>query len=743
MRRRLIATGALHGLMLVTFLSASCTEKRGQRPTEDQGDAQASQEQQTSPAATEPEAKGPPPKAEAPPKVPFEGGEHRPALSRMAEGEDFDAEVFSDYQQCKECHAEIVTEWEQSMHSFASLSNPIYRMSFEGFLEDRGEENTKFCAGCHDPALMFDPTQKLAVEAAPAASHLGVSCGSCHGAVEAGTAGNGDYALTTSPIPIPKEGDAESLKAHLARVGNATSKSDALCISCHRGALTPEMGHEVVLLGLDEWGPWRGSVYTGNQTSRIDDEDIAARSCTSCHMPEADGHASHRFPGGHTAFAAMIDSSDQLEAQRALLEGSATLDVFELEKLPASTQRDGQQVVGFDVVVFNERVGHTFPGGAKDLRDTWLEVVLEDANGERLAASGVEHERTGREDYAYVFHVRLASEDGKTQREHSVSHFRTPVYDHTIAPRDAAVVRYVFALPEGFDEARLPLKVETRIRHRRLSKEIHRAVCEMSKGEASQAFDRKVAAYKNLELDACAEQPIIDIAAHAAWIGQGAEARPALSPQRPEWERYYLYGLGLLHHVQENIGEARAAFQQAQSHLDEENNTRHRAMIIQGLAKVSARQGRTDEAVELFEEAGELVGDHPSIWYGIGEAYMRVWRFEEAAQAFGEAAKLQRDDRILRRRAIALGSAGEPAEALAVAHEGLSIEGRDPHLLRSQMLAYRNLDSPEEWERQASEAYNVYKRDTRAPHVRDLCSREDAVCRAERTPIGVRWLKPE
>ncbi|MEM1350389.1 MAG: tetratricopeptide repeat protein, partial [Myxococcota bacterium] len=154
------------------------------------------------------------------------------------------------------------------------------------------------------------------------------------------------------------------------------------------------------------------------------------------------------------------------------------------------------------------------------------------------------------------------------------------------------------------------------------------------------------------------------------------------------------------------------------------------------------RQGRTDEAIATFMRADQLAPDSPAIWYGMGEAYMKVWRFDEAAAAFTVASGFTRDARIQRRLAIAHGSAKRPEHALAAAHVGLDIEPRDSHMLRSQMLALRSLEVPEEWKTISAKAFSTYKRDEQAPHIRDLCSRSSPECRRERVPIHVHELTP-
>jgi hypothetical protein len=677
----------------------------------------------------------------AAPRVPVEGTQFRPALARMADGETHRPEVFQDFTTCAGCHQAIVEEWKESMHSFASLANPIYLASFADFAAVRGQRNTRFCAGCHDPALLFDQRARLTTDPTQPGAHVGVTCGSCHGAVDARGAGNGSYVLTTTPVPLPRPGDGASLAAHRARVAGSPLRTDQLCASCHRGVLTPEMGHDIVLQGLDEWGAWRRSVYAGNQTARIDEEGVAARSCRACHMPPADGHASHRFAGGHTTFAAMIGSPAQAAATRRMVEGAATLELFPLagEGVAGKPGAPDERSVAFDVVIFNEHAGHNFPGGAKDLRDTWLEITVSDAHGATLAVSGREHARTGREDFAYVLQTKVASREGAIQAQHQVAHFRTPLYDHTIAPRDAAVVRYALTLPGWLRAEQLPLTVEARLRQRRLTLEVQRAACTAARSPAGRAFAAKLRARKGLALDGCVVQPIIEVARTSAVLNDGPSGR--LATGEAAWRRHYRHGLGLLHQVQEHLDEAGRAFERSLAAAGSAGSKRQRAMALQGLALVASRQGRVADAAGWLREVDQLVPQQPSTSFALGEANLAVWRFANAAAGYARAAALQKDDRILRGWAIALASTGQPGAALVVAQEGLSIEGRDPFLLRSQLLAFRALQAPQAWRDQAARALQVYDRDVEAPHVRDQCSRRDAVCRTDRTPVAVRWLE--
>src|SRR6185369_15307100 len=82
-------------------------------------------------------------------------------------------------------------------------------------------------------------------------------------------------------------------------------------------------------------------------------------------------------------------------------------------------------------------------------------------------------------------------------------------YDHTIPPRDAAVVRYGLRLPA---DAELPLAVEARLRQRRLTLEVQRASCAQARTPVGRAFRAQLLRRKGLALDGCAAQPIIDVA---------------------------------------------------------------------------------------------------------------------------------------------------------------------------------------------------------------------------------------
>ncbi len=350
--------------------------------------------------------------------------------------------------------------------------------------------------------------------------HGGITCRVCHGIEDARADGNASFTLSSAPSPIPREGDDGSLRAHKDRMALAPLRTAAMCGSCHRSFLSAETGNKAHLVGQDELGAWQRSAYAGSLAARID-EAVAPSGCRDCHMPLEDaprGDAaakagrihSHRFAGGQTWLAAMRGDGAQLDADRAMLRGAASIDVAAAvgadgtRTLPAdgAPVKAGEPLI-LDVVVRNERVGHRFPGGVLDAQDTWIEVEVHDAHGRRLANAGVAHERVADDATAHVLRAVQVDELGAAMMMRETDRFRATAYNHTVAPRDAELVRYRFDVPRGLDARSLPLRVSARLRHRSRNLQQAGATCVDSRTARGVAFAREVAKRSSASMDAC------------------------------------------------------------------------------------------------------------------------------------------------------------------------------------------------------------------------------------------------
>jgi tetratricopeptide (TPR) repeat protein len=684
-------------------------------------------------------------------RLPLPGGKWAPSLIATAAGPPVTGADLADVEGCGKCHIDALAQWRESAHALASFNNPIYRTAVDRLRHDVGNGASRFCAGCHDLALLVDGAMDHDVVATDKRAHVGVSCGACHGVTEARPDGNGSFTLTGAPVPLPVEGDAESLRRHRERVAAPVLRTVSLCASCHRSFLSKETGNPAHLSGMDETSAWMRSPYAGSHASRVDGP-VEQKDCMGCHMPRESAElgdvaakngklASHRFLGGHTYMASLRRDQDQLRRTSELLRTAATIDVAALVRADGTRALppDGAEVAAgerivLDVVVRNQRVGHRFPGGTLDAQDAWIELSVRDAHGKVIAEAGERHAATGSDPTAHVLRALAADEQGKPLLSRETHRFRAIVYNHTIAPRDASVVEYALDIPRRLDPAQLPLRVTARLRHRSRDLPLQEATCADSRTPRGAAFLEASRKLTGAVLSPCAQQPITDIAEAEVFLGKGSPPREG----RPTATRLYEHGLGMLHAVQERLDEARPSLERA---LELTADPAERASALWALGAVSARQGRTDEASRWLAEAAKLAPGSPAIDRTRGDSLAQVWRWSEAAaplQAAAEAAP--RDDAAWAALALALGSAGRGADALEASRKGLLLQPRDADMLRVQALALASLKAPSH---EAREAYLACRTPDDAPRIRGACSKNVPGCALERNPVHVHELRPK
>jgi hypothetical protein len=664
-------------------------------------------------------------------------------------------DTVTETESCAGCHADAAAQWRSSAHAFGSFNNPIYRVVVDRFRADVGKDASRFCGGCHDVALLVDGAMSKDVAPTDPRGHGGITCRVCHGVESTRPDGNGSYLLASSPIPIPRDGDDESLRAHKARMAMPPLRTAEMCGSCHRSFLSPETGNPSHLVGQDELGAWQRSAYAGSLAARID-EPVQAAECRTCHMPleaatKGDAAAkdgkirSHRFAGANTWLAAMRGDEAQLGAVQAMLRGAASIDVAVAtaadwtRTLPA----DGAPVVPgqaltLDVVVRNERTGHRFPGGVLDAQDTWVELEVHDARGRRLAEAGTAQQATGTDETAHRLRAVQADEHGTPLLLRETQRFRAPVFNHTIAPRDAEVVRFRFDVPATLASSQLPLRVTARLRHRSRDLALARAACADARTSRGASFAREVARRTGGPMDPCVTEPVTEIAASEVELGSGAAEHR--SPM-PAWRRLYDHGLGMLHALQEDVESARPSLERALEVLPT-GADRERAMVLDALAEVSIREGRTDEALRRLDEAEALVPAHPAIPHARGAALGNVWRWKEATLPLQEAALASPlDDTLWSHLAVAYGSADEPHAALEATTHGLALTPRDADMLRVQALALERLGASAEDVARARDAFARWRPPDDAPAIKNGCSRQLPWCALERLPVHVHPMR--
>jgi hypothetical protein len=78
-----------------------------------------------------------------------------PSSAQVYGGEKIPSKFFMESDSCKRCHEDIYNQWNSSAHHFSSFNNQWYRKSIEYMQDTIGTKPSKWCGGCHDPAVLY------------------------------------------------------------------------------------------------------------------------------------------------------------------------------------------------------------------------------------------------------------------------------------------------------------------------------------------------------------------------------------------------------------------------------------------------------------------------------------------------------------------------------------------------------------------------------------------------------------
>ncbi len=290
-----------------------------------------------------------------------------PSSARTPDGKPIRSEFFMDSESCKRCHTDIYTQWQSSMHHFASFNNQWYRKSIEYMQDTIGIKSSLWCGGCHDHALIVAGTMQThpirEIENTPAGQN-GLGCMSCHAIVHVGsTMGQGDFvmeypALTeyaASKNPVLRYLHDYDVKVNPKPHRNAFLKPfhkqpqqvAQFCSACHKVHLDVPVNNYRWIRGFDDYDNWQASGVSG----------LGARSfyypskpsnCADCHMPlvpsKDQGNISgfvhsHRFAAANAAVPTSQGDGEQVKAVENFLKGALSVDIFALAEEPAGSEQ--------------------------------------------------------------------------------------------------------------------------------------------------------------------------------------------------------------------------------------------------------------------------------------------------------------------------------------------------------------------------------------------------------------------
>jgi tetratricopeptide (TPR) repeat protein len=291
-------------------------------------------------------------------------GKFFPSSAQTKDGAYIPAKYFMQSDACQRCHADIYKQWDSSAHHFSSFNNQWYRKSIEYMQDVAGVRSSKWCAGCHDPALLFsglfDKPIKEIVDRPEAKA--GLSCLMCHSMVQVKSSmGQGDFVLEYPKMHELAASDNKVVRTmhdFLVRVNPEPHRRTFLkpfmrtqtaefCSSCHKVHLDVPVNRYRWVRGFNEYDNWQASGVSG-QGARSFYYPANPMMCADCHMPQVpsndlgniDGFVhSHRFPGANTAVPTANQDQTQLElSQKFLQDKQLSVDIFALSPGQASAE---------------------------------------------------------------------------------------------------------------------------------------------------------------------------------------------------------------------------------------------------------------------------------------------------------------------------------------------------------------------------------------------------------------------
>ena len=323
---------------------------------------------------------------EAPLSMDYEGGGKEspffPSASQTASGGKVPSDFFLDSAACGDCHKDVYEQWRSSMHHFSSFNNQFYRKSIEYMQEVAGVEASKWCAGCHDHAMLFDGMfdEPVAGQLERPEAHAGLACVSCHSIVHVpDTMGNGGFVIeypALHGLASSRFGLLRSMHNYVTNTAPAAHRRAFLkpfmredgsefCSTCHKAHLDVPVNSYRWVRGFNSYDNWQASGVSG-QGARSFYYPPNPQGCADCHMPLVDSDdpgnrdgkvRSHRFAAANTAVPFVNGDEGQLAAVQQFLRGGiVTLDIFavapvvEDSSAPQMLRRGGQEAAtGFAV----------------------------------------------------------------------------------------------------------------------------------------------------------------------------------------------------------------------------------------------------------------------------------------------------------------------------------------------------------------------------------------------------------
>ena len=277
-----------------------------------------------------------------------------PSSAQVYGNEKIPSKFFMESDACKRCHEDIYNEWFSSAHHYSSFNNQWYRKAVEYMQDTVGTRPSKWCGGCHDPAVLYSGLMDTPIKEIVhrPESQAGLGCMMCHSIARVkSTMGQADFyleypklhALAASKNPIIRtlhdfvvNLDPEPHRRVFLKPFMRTQTAE-FCSTCHKVHLDVPVNGYRWLRGFNEYDNWQASGVSG-QGARSFYYPPKPMQCADCHMPMTPSHDmgnqngfvhSHRFIAANTALPTANEDATQLKlTENFLKSGIVSVDIF-------------------------------------------------------------------------------------------------------------------------------------------------------------------------------------------------------------------------------------------------------------------------------------------------------------------------------------------------------------------------------------------------------------------------------
>jgi tetratricopeptide (TPR) repeat protein len=295
-----------------------------------------------------------------------------PSSAQVYGNQKIPSKFFMESDSCKRCHEDIYNQWFSSAHHFSSFNNQWYRKAIEYMQDTVGTQPSKWCGGCHDPAVLYSGLMDTPIKQIVhrPESQAGLGCMMCHSIARVkSTMGQADFyleypklhELAASQNPVVR-----ALHDFVIRLNPEPHRRVFLkpfmkdqtaefCSTCHKVHLDSPVNHYRWLRGFNEYDNWQASGVSG-QGARSFYYPPKPQQCADCHMPAEHSNDagnvngvvhSHRFLAANTAVPTANEDANQLKLTEGFLKsGALTVDIFAIspaqavQKTAASSQSE-------------------------------------------------------------------------------------------------------------------------------------------------------------------------------------------------------------------------------------------------------------------------------------------------------------------------------------------------------------------------------------------------------------------